>query len=85
MCGKEYEQNTFPWYAPEYRGPVNRNQLVPDYLSLTPREIKAELEKSVIGQEEACRQMAIMKRWIREVRPCLVLRLLFVKTLSGRL
>ena len=60
MYGKEYEQNTFPWYAPEYRGPVNRNQLVPDYLSLTPREIKAELEKSVIGQEEACRQMAIM-------------------------
>ena len=60
MYGKRIVQIMVPWYAPEYKGPVSRNQLVADYLSLTPREIKEELEKNVIGQEEACRQTAIM-------------------------
>ncbi len=49
-----------PWYADEYTGPVLQNCRVRDYLSLTPRDIKQELEKHVVNQEEACRKIAVM-------------------------
>ena len=54
--GKPY----IPWYADEYTGPERRNSRVRDYLSLTPQDIKTELERTVVNQEEACRKVAVM-------------------------
>ncbi len=42
------------------RKPVKKAEKLIDYKTLTPQEIKKELEKHVVGQEEACRQTAIM-------------------------
>ncbi|MCR5674312.1 MAG: AAA family ATPase [Lachnospiraceae bacterium] len=53
-------ERDIPWYDEDYRGPAMRNSRVKDYLSLTPQDIKAELEKSVVNQEEACRRVAVM-------------------------
>ncbi len=53
-------KNSIPWYADEYRGPQQRNKMVKDYLSLTPREIKTMLEENVVNQDEACKKIAIM-------------------------
>lgn len=49
-----------PWFSDEYVGPEYRNSKVKDYLSLTPQDIKMELEKYVVNQEEACRKIAVM-------------------------
>lgn len=49
-----------PWFSDEYEGPEFRNSKVKDYLSLTPQDIKMELEKYVVNQEDACRKIAIM-------------------------
>ena len=59
MSSTKEKQGTIPWYAPEYKDSGSKRPLV-DYLTLTPQEIKRELEKHVVGQEEACRQVAIM-------------------------
>lgn len=42
------------------RKPVKKAERLIDYRTLTPQEIKKELEKYVVGQSEACRQTAIM-------------------------
>lgn len=42
------------------RKPSKKAEKLIDYRTLTPQEIKKELEKHVVGQEEACRQTAIM-------------------------
>lgn len=52
--------NTVPWYAPSYSGTVHHNSKIGNYLSLTPQDIKRELEHYVVGQDEACRQMSII-------------------------
>ena len=49
-----------PWYSEDYSGPARRNPKVKDYLALRPQDIKRELEQYVVGQEEACRQVAII-------------------------
>ena len=49
-----------PWFSDEYTGLVHKNTAVKDYLSLTPQDIKSELEKKVVNQSEACRKVAIM-------------------------
>lgn len=52
--------NSFiPWYADEYvvpECPISAD----DYLSLSPKDIKEELEKTVVNQGEACRMVAVM-------------------------
>lgn len=53
-------QESIPWYEDHYRSPVYKSQKVKDYLDLTPREIRDEIGRYVSGQEEACRQMAIV-------------------------
>ena len=57
---KDDKEIFIPWYSDEYTGPVYRNKNVTDYLSMSPQDIKAELEKYVLNQEETCRQVAIM-------------------------
>lgn len=49
-----------PWYSKDYQGPARENPKVKDYYNLTPQQIKKELEKYVVGQDEACRQTAII-------------------------
>lgn len=60
IASSNIARRTIPWYADEYMGPEQRNVKVKDYLSLTPQDIKAELERSVVGQEETCKRVAIM-------------------------
>ncbi len=54
------ERIYIPWYSDEYTGPVDNSGRLKDYLSLTPQDIKREIEKSVVDQEEACRKVAIL-------------------------
>lgn len=51
-----------PWYSDEYYYESDERvfQCKKDYMKLTPKEIKKMLEKKIIGQDEACRQIAIM-------------------------
>ncbi len=49
-----------PWYSDEYKIPGSENSDVRDYLSLTPQDIKRELEQNVVNQDEACRKIAIL-------------------------
>lgn len=56
---KKYYPEPVPWYSPEYTGPVHHNAQIKDYLAMNPRDIKAALEQFIVGQSEACRQVAI--------------------------
>ena len=49
-----------PWYAEEYQPGTPTAGSERDYLALTPRDIKRELEKNVLNQDEACRKVAVM-------------------------
>ncbi len=63
MSTMETKNTTYeapPWYSKEYTGPIRRNSKIKDYLTLSPQDIKRELEQHVVGQEEACKQVAII-------------------------
>ena len=49
-----------PWYADEYVEPVRSDSSEKSYFFMKPQDIKAELEKNVVNQEEACRKIAVM-------------------------
>lgn len=54
-------QRFVPWYADEYRISSRASGGRPgDYLALTPVQIRDELLKSVIDQDDACRKVAMM-------------------------
>ena len=52
------EIESIPWYGTGYIYTTHHKS--GNYLSMTPQDIKSELERYVIGQEEACKQTAIM-------------------------
>lgn len=52
------ETESIPWYGTGYIYTTHHKS--GNYLSMTPQDIKSELERYVIGQEEACKQTAIM-------------------------
>ncbi len=62
MSYRSYDNDEpyIPWYSDDYTGPKRRNTMVKDYMSLTPQDIKAGLEKTVVNQSEACRKVAVM-------------------------
>ncbi len=49
-----------PFYSAEYKADTNTIRPMKRYRSLTPQDIMSELKKYVVGQDEACRQIAIM-------------------------
>ncbi len=54
------EEPYIPWYANEYKPGSASSKKVPDYLAFTPQDIKREIEKNVLNQEEACKKIAVL-------------------------
>ena len=55
-----YLNEGLPWYSDEVDVANLKDRTINDYLSMTPQDIKRELEKSVVSQSEACKQVSLM-------------------------
>ena len=52
-------QRYIPWYSDDYRVSSKLSDKK-DYMALTPRDIYTELTSNIVGQDEACRKVAVM-------------------------